>query len=159
MSLEEAYTLRDDKTDYGIYQIYGRHPVSGTLSLIYMGKAEEQVFGVRLRQEKWEEWEEGEGAVEVRVGRCCSNENVEESVWKEEICLAEKLLIVANKPMRNAQGVAWLSSSADQKCHNVHVLNWGEYGAILPEASGARWSSRFDTMPGFKARVWTNKGQ
>ena len=36
--------------DWGIYQIYGDHPVYGSDVLLYIGKAERQTFGARLAQ-------------------------------------------------------------------------------------------------------------
>jgi len=111
--LEGAYQLRNEKTDYGVYQVYGRHPVVGVTSLLYIGKAEEQPFGARLKQEKWEEWEEGEGPVEIRVRRLFGAETPSNEEWGRQIRLVEKLLIAANKPPRNGQGVAWLSRDAE----------------------------------------------
>lgn len=154
VKLSDAYLFKDEKTDYGVYQVYGRHPVVGTMALLYIGKAEDQVFGVRLKQEKWETWEEGEGPVEIRVGRLAGGETPRDEQWGRQISLAEKLLITANKPPRNGQGVAWLSTEVDAACRNLHVLNWGSYGAILPEVSGARWSSLFDSIPGFRPYEW-----
>ena len=46
------------KDDYGVYQIYGNHPVYGYGALLYIGKTAEQTFGDRINQdEKWLEKE------------------------------------------------------------------------------------------------------
>lgn len=157
IKLKDAYLLKNERTDYGIYQVYGRHPIAGMTALLYIGKAEEQVFGVRLKQENWETWEEGEGPVEIRVGRLAGGQTPSDEHWGLQIRLAESLLISANKPPRNGQGVAWLSAAVDPACHRLHVLNWGSYGAILPEVSGARWSSLFDSIPGFRPYEWRSR--
>jgi hypothetical protein len=36
--------------DYGLYQIYAHHLVFGSGALVYIGKAQEQTFGVRIAQ-------------------------------------------------------------------------------------------------------------
>ena len=33
----------------------------------------------------------------------------------------------------------------------VHVLNWGKHRDLLPEVSGARWTTRFDDPPNYHA--------
>ena len=39
---------------YGLYQIYGAHPIYGSNVLLYIGKASYQDFGTRILQhEKW----------------------------------------------------------------------------------------------------------
>ncbi len=37
-------------TDYGVYQIYGGHPVYGNSALLYIGMAAAQEFGKRIPQ-------------------------------------------------------------------------------------------------------------
>lgn len=39
------------KHDYGVYQIYGHHPAYVNDTLLYIGKAQIQTFGVHLTQE------------------------------------------------------------------------------------------------------------
>ena len=34
--------------DYGVYAIYGYHPVYGSSSLLYIGKARDRTFGQRI---------------------------------------------------------------------------------------------------------------
>lgn len=48
---EITNTLRDEYCDFGVYQIYGAHPIYGSDVLLYIGKADQQTFGVRLSQE------------------------------------------------------------------------------------------------------------
>ena len=47
--IEEINELNDEKKDYGIYQIYGTHPVYGSNVLLYIGKADQQTFGARIK--------------------------------------------------------------------------------------------------------------
>jgi hypothetical protein len=47
--LDHVSELRDS-TNYGVYQIYGGHPVYGNSALLYIGMAEAQGFGKRIVQ-------------------------------------------------------------------------------------------------------------
>ena len=51
--LEAVSGLRE-ASDYGVYQIYGAHPVYGSNCLLYIGWAVSQHFGVRVPQQQ--EW-------------------------------------------------------------------------------------------------------
>ena len=134
-----------------MYQIYGHHTVYGPGTLIYLGKAEEQTFGRRLGQHGWlKDFEMAEGAVGVHVGRLAGSEKLNESVWKNQISRAESLLIYSHSPAINSREVADLSAEVDKSISNILVLNWGERGKLLPEVSGARWSSMFDDPPSYK---------
>ena len=43
----DVASLTDRRTDYGVYQVYGRHPVYGQHALLYLGRAQKKTFGVR----------------------------------------------------------------------------------------------------------------
>jgi len=47
-SYQEIKDLKNENNDYGIYQIYGGHPIYGSGALLYIGKAQLQTFGIRL---------------------------------------------------------------------------------------------------------------
>ena len=46
--------LNDKCEDFGIYQVYGFHPIYGNDVLLYIGQATKQTFAKRLSQEAWE---------------------------------------------------------------------------------------------------------
>lgn len=46
-SLEDV-EQKDDNFDYGVYQVYGSHPIYGSDVLLYIGKASDQTFSVRI---------------------------------------------------------------------------------------------------------------
>jgi hypothetical protein len=133
-------------SDYGIYQVCGRHPVYGAPALLYLGKAQEQTFGVRLQQENWRAWQEDHGSIEVYLGRLSGSATPDNVVWNEQIARAERLLIYAHRPAHNAMG---LNRNSDPEVGSLHILNWGERGCLLPEVSGARWSARFAVMDSY----------
>ena len=131
------------KTDFGIYQVHGRHPIYGSDTLLYLGKAQHRPFGVRLLEEGWAAWEEENGTVSFYLGRLSGSETPTDAVWNEHISRAERLLIYAHRPAHNSSG---LNTNNDPSVGSLHVLNWGNRGGLLPEVSGARWSSRFATI-------------
>jgi hypothetical protein len=131
-------------TDYGIYQIYGGHPVYGNSALLYVGLAAAQTFGKRVPQER--HWLDNRDArrVEVYVGRLAGRETPDEDMWGRRIRLAERLLIYAHMPPMNVQ-----KSLGNLACdlRYIHVLNWGYHRDLLPEVSGLRWASLDEDFP------------
>jgi hypothetical protein len=160
--LTELSNLSDESKDYGIYQIYGSHPVYGKDVLLYIGKASEQTFATRIAQEGWSVWECDEGQIGVRVGRLAGDDTPPNNQWSQRIDLAEAILITAHKPARNATMVGSLTQKRHMALTNLHVLNWGEYGALLPEVSGDRWtdkwiSDKYDVYGSHRAEDKTTK--
>ncbi len=133
-------------TDYGVYQIYGGHPVYGNSSLLYIGLAAAQQFGVRIQQEK--QWLDNRdaGRVEVYVGRISGSKTPTDEIWGQDIKLAERLLIFAHSPPHNTQKSL---AALEPDLRYVRILNWGRHRDLLPEVSGARWTSRFDSIPNY----------
>jgi hypothetical protein len=144
-TFQEAQSFTNAQSDYGVYQVHGSHPVYGDNVLLYIGKADKQTFGIRLGQEGWEGWQQNNGAVTVRLGRLHGSETPSFSEWSIWIDRAEALLIRAHRPAHNASRLF----KTPQDAQNIHLLNWGERGVLLPEVSGARWTSRFANMPDY----------
>ena len=133
----------DGPTDYGIYQVYGAHHVYGSDALLYIGKAPEQTFAVRFSQHRWCPGNHDSARLQIYVGRLFGDRPRDIPTWESHIDMAERLLIQAHNPAINSQKE--LVRGLDLA--RVHVLNWSQYRDLLPEVSGARWSSRFDTLP------------
>jgi hypothetical protein len=51
--LTDLPILMNEETDYGIYQIYGKHPVYSNCVLLYIGKADYQTLRKRVSQGNW----------------------------------------------------------------------------------------------------------
>ena len=130
--------------DFGIYQVYGAHHVYGSDVLLYIGRVERQTFAGRFSQHGWCPANHDAGRLQVYVGRLFGGPTPEDSVWCRHIRLAERLLIHAHKPAENTQKEL---AELDRDLWHVHVLNWSRYRDLMPEVSGARWSSRFDELP------------
>lgn len=144
--LNELSKVTDYETDFGIYQIYGAHPIYGANVLLYIGKADRQTFGVRIAQEGWNSNSDA-GRLIVYVGRLAGNFTPANDGWSNEICLAEKLLIHAHKPAYNSQSI---KSIPHKDLENIHILNWANHCSLMHEVSGARWTSKYDDMPDYK---------
>jgi hypothetical protein len=140
--LNELNKLTDDSKDYGLYQIYGKHPVYGSGVLLYIGKADLQTIGKRISQENW--WDTNDSnTLMIYAGRLAGEITPDEEEWSKEIDLAEKLLIYVHKPAYNSKN---LMSIPDTDLHDVHILNWGDYRDLLPEVSGLRWTTKLDNL-------------
>lgn len=138
LSKEEATELTDPR-DFGIYQFYGRHPVYGANTLLYIGKARDQTLGRRISQQNFDNFVCHTAA--VFVGRLAYHE-VQPDEWKERIGIAEALLIYAHSP-------AWNAQNLNDYTHidNLQILNWGDYGMLLPEVSTARYFYPHNRLP------------
>ncbi|MXY10399.1 MAG: hypothetical protein F4Z00_00190 [Acidimicrobiaceae bacterium] len=137
------------KTDFGIYQVYGPHPASGTDSLLYIGQANDQTFGERFTNHDRREWSPdpwGDNTMLLRffTGRVHLTQHeqdrgaIDDELWGTYIDMAERLLICVHAPHWNAQGVQGINQEQTGDFDDCHVLNWGTRGSLLPEVSGAR---------------------
>jgi hypothetical protein len=78
----------------------------------------------------------------------------EDAVWGRQIDLAERLLIYAHAPAFNAQRNL---GKLDGDLQNIHIFNWSKHADLLPEVSGARWTSKFGPMPAYHEFDTTNQ--
>ena len=135
IKLIDSYSLKEE-SDYGVYQVYGTHPVYGSNTLLYIGKAVSQKFGVRLKQHnKWFCNQDSESIV-IYVGRIGSN-NISKNWkhWDNMIHTAEKLLIYSHQPACNSSNI----NTANKIPIETHIFNWGDHGLLLPEVSAFRY--------------------
>jgi len=130
--LTELSSLNDVKTDYGVYQIYGKHTVYGENVLLYIGQANQQTFGTRIMQHSY--WFEDDFS--IYIGRLNASNTPKDDIWTEEINLAESLLIYVHTPAYNTMNINSINYS---KLENIHILNLGRFKNLLPELSGIRW--------------------
>jgi hypothetical protein len=145
-TLDELEELDDPRIDYGLYQVYGAHPLYGEEVLLYLGATGgERTFGARLAEEQsyWEVEEDFQPLI-IYVGRLMGVVAPTNGVWEEEMELALRLLIFAHAPVFNAREVA---AAPDDDLKNVHVVNWGEHLDLAPEVSGNRYLYKFPDTP------------
>ena len=147
-SYDDARKLRDDVHDYGVYQIYGSHPVYGSDVLIYIGKADSQTFGTRLSQHNWQYTNQDSSRLTVYVGRLHGYGGTPTPErWSQQIAHVERLLIFSHWPAGNSSG---LNVQFGNELHHIHVLNWGKYRNLLAEVSGARHSDKYDCAENYE---------
>lgn len=150
LNREASLASRRVPSDFGVYQIYGSHPVYGLNTLLYIGKAQDQTFGQRLDQHGW--WlgrEHAQGELSFFLGRLAGPRTPADTEWGEEIAEVECILLVAHKPSYNAMSIKDLGAM-DEKIGDLHVLNWGNFGSLLPEVSAARWAQRLADPAGYE---------
>ena len=136
----EKAKSKNGKEDYGVYQIYGNHPVYGSGVLIYIGKAVDQNFGVRFYQEE-KSWlsDKDYSPIEIYFGKVDESETGMK--WAKVTDLVEKLLIYSHQPACNSSNIG---SIPDKSLQDIHILNWGDRRDLLPEVSGARWTTKYN---------------
>lgn len=146
-SLEQVSTLSNKSHDYGVYQVYGSHPIYGSDVLLYIGKASQQTFATRLKQEPWL-YNQDAGNIKFYVGRLAAKQTPAEPEWDQQISLVEALLVHSHWPARNSQYVQSLGSNAAQ-LSNIHILNWGQRRDLLGEVSGLMLTDVYYVIPNY----------
>ena len=140
-------------SDFGVYQVYGTHPVYGSNVLLYIGLAESQTFAQRLAQHGWCNMTSDAKQVSFYIGRLFGYTHPDNDTWGYHIKLAERLLIHAHKPAQNTQKEL---AGLEKDLWFVHVVNWRHYRDLMPEVSGARWTERFEDLS-YNTRYTTEK--
>lgn len=108
-TIEEAINKMDNKTEYGLYQIYGTHSVYGGDSLLYIGKSDGNVFKHRMKSH-YADWIQKEPSkVSVYLGYFVGENEAPPSdeIWSRYIDYAEKLLIYCCQPSYNVREKYW----------------------------------------------------
>lgn len=132
--LDELHKVNDYSKDYGIYQIYGFHPVYGCNVLLYIGLAAKQTFCQRIKQEGWEANKDPRN-IEIYVGRLCGDTPPVEQ-WERLISQVEKLLIFSHTPASNQSNIGTIPF---ESLKDLHIINWGNHRSLASEVSGLRW--------------------
>ncbi len=138
---EETIKELDAEDYYGVYQIYGHHPVYGDNTLLYIGKANQQTFAMRLKDRT--EFEETVLRPEsMRIGRIFKTADTENANWDDIVDIVEKILIRTHAPAYNSTDIKGLKWYDDEEKHYI-IKNWYEYGLLLPEVSSMNISYRY----------------
>ena len=145
-TLEEVREMNADH-DYGVYQVYGSHPVYGSDVLLYIGKAGEQTFSVRLQQEFWH-YNQDARNIRYYVGRLAGERTPKDAEWGHQIELVETLLIHSHWPAANSRNIQTLGGQAAEMA-DIHVLNWGQRRTLLSEVSGLMLTDRYNAIPNY----------
>lgn len=134
------------ETDFGVYQIYGYHPAYGKDSLLYIGKANNN-FSARLKN-RFEIIESCATPSHIRIGRLVNSKddnkfNIPAEMTNKYIDIAERILIKTHSPAFNKQDNTGIFDSDGIDGMHYIVLNWEDFGCLLPETSTLRYSYNF----------------
>lgn len=146
-TLQEVYEMNDNH-DYGVYQVYGSHPVYGSDVLLYIGKASQQTFSARLQQQDQFLYNQDAGNIRYYVGRLAGEQTPSNSKWAHQIDLVETLLIHSHWPAANSRNIQTLGGHAAEIA-DTHVLNWAQRRSLLSEVSGLMLSDRYNDIPNY----------
>jgi len=152
-SLKKDTQLNNEAKDYGVYQIYGHHPIYGANVLLYIGKAQDQTFAKRISQEGWE-YNEDAYNIRIYIGRIYNNTKTNRTeIWDTYIDSAERMLIYAHEPARNSSNILNITKNEDKlkELENVRIFNYGNYRSLMPEVSGEMWIKSSDDVDFFHA--------
>jgi hypothetical protein len=140
----EDFKKKDDK---GIYQLYGTHQVYGLNSLLYIGKTDKQTFGERIEQHLDDSdfiYNHFPEYSFFCLGRLQKTEDVSLKKYSEIIGSIEKLLINAHCPAFNSKDVKGLYKNDKKgKVNDFIIINWENYGQLLPEVSTLKFSDKY----------------
>lgn len=119
-----------------LYSFYGRHPVYGAQSLLYIGRTlpSSEGGGINNRIRTHLDgplWYHTELVVHLGV----ASERNDVVADFQLIEAVESLLIAANMPALNCEHIKGPKVSAG----GVHVVNWGFIGGLVPECSSRRF--------------------
>jgi hypothetical protein len=137
---DKVFTDFNTEKDYGIYQIYGDHPVYGENILLYIGKANQQNYSTRLSEHSDLFASHLYNLRRVHLSYFCEIDDIKKENWGEAIDMAEKILINAHMPVYNAQNIKGL---LPVDTPDILICNWGERGRLLPEVSSLRHSGYY----------------
>ena len=133
LTLKNAYNKKK-KSDKGVYQVYGDHPVYGLDVLFYIGETT-GTFGERLENhdQDFENWEQ---KIEIYLGRIDTDKKARPSAEERKSLIrrVEKLLILACWPALNCQGIK--GSSNVEEVKDLLILNWGKFRSLPGAVSG-----------------------
>jgi hypothetical protein len=105
--------------DFGLYMAYGNHRVYGENVLLYVGKAEQQTFSVRILQHMNEDWY---GTEQIYLGRIGGDSIIKMTEWDEQIDYTETKFIQYCLPSWNASK---LSSRKEYSFGEATIINNG----------------------------------
>lgn len=148
-SIDDVIQNKLGEDDYGIYQIYGKHPIYGSNSLLYIGIAMDRPFSKRFAEHD-QEWlkDPDLGPVTVCLGDVYrqrgkvykKSEDFSVEEWKIVTEKCEQLLIYVCAPVYNVRNK---QSISEAELRELHILNWGDRRDLLPEVSGDRWTEKY----------------
>jgi hypothetical protein len=123
---DDVFTKFYEKDHYGIYQVYGDHPVYGEDCLLYIGRTNRQSYSVRLKQHNDFFASNIQRLTRFYISFFLATEDCAYEKWGELIDQVEQLLINAHSPAYNAMSLKGLVEEPNE---NIIIMNWGNRDA------------------------------
>jgi len=136
----EVFTKFFGKDHYGIYQVYGDHPIYGEDCLLYIGRANYQSYSERMIQHKDLFISNFQNFTRFYISYFLKTEDCPYEKWGELIDQCEQVLINSHSPAYNAMS---LKGVVEEPKENIIIMNWGNRGCLLPEVSSLRYSDKY----------------
>jgi len=133
----DVMTRFNSSTDYGVYQVYGDHPVYGANTLLYIGKVKDETYSQRMKGHADFDASQVSRFSKLYLAYFCKVDDLNEANWGNAIDIVEKTLIKAHSPALNSKEVMGF---LDKNTPNILIYNWGARGKLLPEVSTLRCS-------------------
>lgn len=122
-TLDEVESKKSD-IDFGLYMAFGRHTLYGDHTLLYVGKAEQQTFGVRILQHLDEDWWGNEIIYLGRIGSEINMTKENFKFWDEQIDYAETMFIKFCLPSWNSSKLN--TNNKKYSFDNAIIINDGQ---------------------------------
>lgn len=122
-----------DGEDYGLYQIYGEHTISGKNTLLYIGITTERTFSERFKEHKtWLDKDQNDADVVIRLGRVYDpKRHVTDKIWKSDVQIAERILIYIYSPNYNSRELTEPPILLPHE--SIRLVHIGDRGKIASE--------------------------
>lgn len=132
-----------EKKHKGVYQIYGTHHVYGKDSLLYIGQTKEQTFGQRLNPDQHWDFNVNHFTEisDIYIGMLLDRDDADRKKYNFIIDDIEYLLINSHCPAFNSTNLKGLKEHKPK--NEFIIINWGNYGQMLPEISTLKFSSKY----------------
>jgi|GEM_PF-561822 len=142
--LEEMNSAYNTEEDYGIYQIYGDHPVYGENTLLYIGRARGITYSTRMIKHGQDFFDKCHISCfrKLHLSYFLKSEDVSKEKWETYIDFVENLLIYSHFPAYNSVSIKNPKLKLPYG-NEVLVINWDERGKLLPEVSSMKYSYRY----------------
>lgn len=132
-SIDDVIKNKSENDDFGLYQIYGTHPIYGRNVLLYIGKTQDS-FSKRFKSHNnlWIKYEYD--IVQIYLGEIKNHDK--DFLINEDLTEAENLLLYYCAPAYNSYSITDYRNTKE-----IVLRNFGKICSIPPELSSSMYNS------------------
>lgn len=119
---------------YGLYQIYGTHPVSGPNSLLYIGQTNYFSGRIYTHNEEWIKYEYDDVKVYIGIIGSEKDQKISKAEYMNMLNMAEKFLVYMCQPPYNSTSKAVFKHNAEEGT-SLAIYNFGKKALMPTELS------------------------